>query len=112
KLERKMMQALVVGLILAADECQAMMIAITAQEYHAARHHRAGIDIRHLEAQHLGIKPARALEIGNENDRVPNLPDGKRRDHDATLRATFPLNRRPSCRQSCTRGKLNGESAQ
>ena len=45
ELEGEMMQALAIGVALVADQRQAMVIAVAAQEHHAARHHRAGIDV-------------------------------------------------------------------
>ena len=39
-----------------ADERKPVMIRVKTHEYHAARHHRLRVYVRHRETQHLGIK--------------------------------------------------------
>ena len=61
-----------------ADQCDAVMVGIAAQEGHAARHHLLRIDVGNLEAQHLGIKPHRARDIAHVDHDMANLADVKR----------------------------------
>ena len=77
--EGEMVQALVGAGIggAVADQGQAMMVAVAAQEHHAARHHRAGIDVRHLEAQHLGVEAPGTVEISHIDDRMADLANSE-----------------------------------
>jgi hypothetical protein len=61
-----------------ADEADAVMVGAAAHEHHAARHHLVGINVRHLEAQHLGIKAHRALDIAALQHDMADLLDAER----------------------------------
>ena len=83
ELEGEVMQRLL-GLAAAgsaADQRQAMVIAVAAQEHHAARHHVAGIDVGDPEAQHLGVEALGRFEVGDIDHGVADLLDGEGRVH-------------------------------
>src|SRR5262249_37563243 len=87
ELEGEMVQALVLLGVLAADQRQAVVIAVAAQEHHAARHLAAVVDVGHLEAQHVGVEARRALEVGGEDHGMADLAHG---EGGSRHRTTFP----------------------
>jgi len=73
---------LVIGIGLAfvhrAHQRDRMVVRPEAQKGHAARRHVVGVDVRALEAHHLGIEFERALDIAAIDDDVPELADLER----------------------------------
>jgi len=62
----KVMQLLVCRLPFSgADQCQAMMVRVAAQENHAARHHRFGINVGDSQAEHLGVKSSGPFQVAD-----------------------------------------------
>ena len=57
-----------------ADEGHAVVVGIAAEKDHAARHHGVRVAIADLEAQHLGVKAQRRLQIGDVQHDMPDLP--------------------------------------
>jgi len=53
------------------------MIAVAAQQRHAARQHLFGIDAGHFEAEHLGVEFRRPLEVADLRDPMADFGDVK-----------------------------------
>ncbi len=62
-----------------ADERNAVMVRVAAQEDHAAGHHLFRIDVRNLEAEHLGVESRRALHVAHVENDVSQLADTERK---------------------------------
>jgi hypothetical protein len=61
-----MMQFFVAGLSRSGtNQSQTMMICVTAQKNHAARHHLIGVDVGNFEAENLRIESRRFFQIAN-----------------------------------------------
>ena len=62
-----------------ADERNAVMVGVAAQEDHAAGHHLLRIDVRNLEAEHLGVEPCGPLDVAHIENDVSQLADTERK---------------------------------
>src|ERR1700741_4427594 len=62
-----------------ANERDTVMIRVASQKDHAARHHLFWIDVRDLEAEHLGVEACRPLDVAHVENDVPQLADAERK---------------------------------
>ena len=61
-----------------ADEAEAVVVPVEAHEHHPARHHALGIDVGHLEAEHLGVEADGGVDVPDHQHGVSHVADAER----------------------------------
>jgi hypothetical protein len=74
-LEGEVVQAAALAPGGAPDEGDAVMVGVDPEEDHAAGHHGVRIAIAHAEPEHAGVEGHRAVQIGDVEHDVADLPE-------------------------------------